>query len=294
MTNASTRWSSSEARAYRDPVTRSRYGRGRPTRPTVKGRPIKPRTWWKTLVAVVVLAGITIWAAVAIGVDFGALVRNAQNASNTLIQLTQPDYSFFPQTVPALVETIQMAIIGTAVSIVIALPVSFWASRATNPNSVFLGITRFIMNVVRSVPDLLYASLFVTVIGTGALSGIMALVLFNLGIMVKLISEALDGLDRGGQEAGLAAGATWTKANRAAMLPEVAPSYISQTIYVLELNIRASTVIGLVGAGGLGMLIDKVRTFYQYHYLSLVILEILVLVVLLELLSSYARKRLIR
>jgi phosphonate transport system permease protein len=257
-------------------------------------RPTKPKTGWRTLGIVLVLAAITVWAAIAIGVDFGALVRNAQNASNTLIQLVQPDYSFFPQTLPALMQTVQMAVIGTAVSIVIALPVSFWASRATNPNSVFLGIVRLIMNVVRSVPDLLYASLFVTVVGTGALSGVMALVLFNLGIMVKLISEALDGLDRGGQEAALAAGATWTKANRAAMLPEVAPSYISQAIYVLELNIRASTVIGLVGAGGLGMLIDKVRTFYQYHYLSMIILEILVLVVLLELLSSYARKRLAR
>jgi len=257
-------------------------------------RPTKPRGWWKPLIAIVVIGGITVWSAAAIGVDFGALARNANNASNTLIQLIQPDYSFFPETLPALLQTIQMAIIGTAVSIIIALPVSFWASRATNPNSTALAVVRFVMNVVRSVPDLLYASLFVTVVGTGALSGIFALVLFNLGIMVKLISEALDGLDRGGQEAALASGATWLKANRQAMLPEVAPSYISQTIYVLELNIRASTVIGLVGAGGLGMLIDKVRTFYQYHYLSLIIFEILVFVILLELLSSFARKRLVK
>jgi phosphonate transport system permease protein len=151
-----------------------------------------------------------------------------------------------------------------------------------------------VMNIVRSVPDLLYASLFVTVVGTGALSGILALVLFNIGILVKLVSEALDGLDRGGQEAALASGASWFKANRAAMVPEVAPTYLSQAIYVLELNIRASTVIGLVGAGGLGMLIDKVRTFYQYHYLSMIIFEILILVVLLELLSSFTRRRLLR
>ncbi|HWD63461.1 MAG TPA: phosphonate ABC transporter, permease protein PhnE [Humibacter sp.] len=257
-------------------------------------RPTKPRTWWKAVVVLAVIAGITVWSSIAIGVDVAAIAENAHNAANTLIQLMQPDYSFFPQTVPALLQTVQMAIIATAVSVVIALPVSFWASRATNPNSAALGIVRFIMNVVRSVPDLLYASLFVTVVGTGALSGIFALVLFNLGILVKLVSEALDGLDRGGQEAALASGASWFKANRQAMLPEVAPVYISQAIYVLELNIRASTVIGLVGAGGLGMLIDQVRTFYQYHYLSLVILEILVIVVLLELLSSFARRRLIK
>lgn len=257
-------------------------------------RPTRPRMGRKALIALIVVAGITVWSAWAVQVDVGALFANAQNASRTLVQLFQPDYSFIPQTLPALLQTIQMAIIATAVSVVIALPLSFLASRATNPHGPLLGVVRFVMNIVRSVPDLLYASVFVTVVGTGALSGILALVLFNVGILVKLVSEALDGLDRGGQEAALASGATWFRANRAAMLPEVAPTALSQTIYVLELNIRASTVIGLVGAGGLGMLIDKVRTFYQYHYLSTIILEILVLVVLLELLSSFTRKRLLR
>ncbi|MBX3077992.1 MAG: phosphonate ABC transporter, permease protein PhnE [Cryobacterium sp.] len=260
---------------------------------SVQVRPAKPRNGPKYAIAIVVLAGITVWSALAVEVDVAALFRNANNASRTLIQLVQPDYSFIPQTMPALMQTVQMAIIGTAISIAVALPLSFLASRATNPNTTLLAVVRFIMNVVRSVPDLLYASIFVTVVGTGALSGIMAIFLFDLGIMVKLISEALDGIDRGGQEAARAAGATWLKANRSAMLPEIAPSYLSQSIYVLELNIRASAVIGLVGAGGLGMLIDKVRTFYQYHYLSTVILEILVLVVLLELLSSFTRKRLL-
>lgn len=257
-------------------------------------RPAKPRVWWKALVVLIILTSITVWSAIAVQVNVSSLIRNARNASSSLIQLVQPDYSFFPKTLPALIQTVQMAVIGTAVSIVIALPISFLASRATNPNNPMLRAVRFVMNVVRSVPDLLYAAIFVTVVGTGALSGIMALILFNLGIMVKLISESLDGLDHGGQEAALAAGASWPKANISATLPEVAPAYLSQSIYVLELNIRASTVIGLVGAGGLGMLIDKVRTFFLYHYLSLIILEILVLVVLLELLSSYVRKRLVR
>lgn len=256
-------------------------------------RPTKPRTWPKTVVAIAILASITLWSAIAVQVDVGALFRNAANASRTLIQLVQPDYSYIPQTMPALIETVQMAVIASAVSIVVALPISFLASRATNASTPLMTGVRFVMNAVRSVPDLLYASVLVTVVGTGALSGIMALVLFNVGILVKLISEALDGLDRGGQEAALASGGSWLKADRAAMLPEVAPSYLSQAIYVLELNVRASTVIGLVGAGGLGMLIDKVRTFYQYHYLSTIILEILVIVLLLEWLSSYTRKRLV-
>lgn len=257
-------------------------------------RPARPRTWWKAVLVLLVMAAVTLWSAIAIEVDFGALLRNAGNATRTIGQLVQPDYSYFPQTARPLLETLQMAVIATAIAAGLALPISFLASRATDPLTPLLVGVRFMMNVIRSIPDLLYASLFVTAVATGALSGILALLLFDLGILVKLISESLDGLDSGGQEAALAAGAGWLAANRSAMLPEVAPIYLSQTIYVLELNIRASTVVGLVGAGGLGMLIDKVRTFYQYHYLSLVIGEILVLVVLLELASAWARRRLIR
>lgn len=262
--------------------------------PTGQRRPIKPTNWSKAAVALVILAAITVWSAIAVEVDFGAIVRNAGNAGRTIGQLLQPDYSYFPQTVKPLLETLEIAVISTAISALLSLPISFLASRATNRLTPLLVVVRFVMNMIRSIPDLLYAALFVFAIATGAVSGILALSLFNIGILVKLISEALDGLDRGGQEAALAAGASWLKADRAAMLPEVGPTYVSQVIYVLELNIRASTVIGLVGAGGLGILIDKVRTFYQYHYLSLVILEILVLVVLLEIVSSYARRRLVR
>jgi phosphonate transport system permease protein len=257
-------------------------------------RPARPRTWWKPVLVLAIVVGATAWASAAVGTDPSALWRNGHNAVNTLTQLFQPDYSFFPQTLDALGETVQMAVIGTAIGVALSLPLSFLASRATNPERISYRVVRFVMNVVRAVPDLLYASIFVTVIGTGALSGIVALVLFNLGIMVKLISEALDGIDRGGQEAALASGSTWFGANRVAVLPEISPAFLSQTIYVLELNIRASTVIGLVGAGGLGMLIDKVRTFYEYHYLALIIFEILVLVLALDLLSSYVRSKVVR
>lgn len=149
------------------------------------------------------------------------------------------------------------------------------------------------MNMVRSVPDILYAAILVAVVGVGALSGIMALFMFNIGIIVKLVSEALDGEDAGAQEAALAAGASWPKANRAAMLPQILPSFASQVLYTFELNIRASTVIGLVGAGGLGILIDNVRSFFRYHELSMIILEILLLVLVLESVSSWLRKKLV-
>ncbi|WP_231687089.1 phosphonate ABC transporter, permease protein PhnE [Arthrobacter alpinus] len=256
-------------------------------------RPTKPRHGAMSGAVVVLLMAITLWAGIGIQVDLPAIVANWRNATANIIQLLQPDYGFFFKTVPALLETLQMAVIATAVGATISLPLAFLASRATNPKPRLLLGVRFIMNMVRSVPDILYAAILVAVVGVGALSGIMALVLFNIGIIVKLVSESLDGEDLGAQEAALATGGSWPKANRAAMLPQILPSFASQVLYTFELNIRASTVIGLVGAGGLGILIDNVRSFFRYHELSLIILEILVLVLVLESASSWLRKKLV-
>lgn len=257
-------------------------------------RPKKPHTAWKGWLILVVVVGITVWTGRAIGVDVPALIDNWRNGESNFIALTQPDYGFLSQTLSYLEETLEMAVIATALSAAVGLPIAFLASRATNPNHWFMLAVRGVMNVVRAVPDLLYAAILVSVVGVGALSGAMALFLFNLAIVVKLVSEALDAVDRGGQEAALASGASWTGADRAAVLPEILPAYASQVLYTLELNVRASTVIGLVGAGGLGVLIDQERTFYKYHAVSLIILEILVIVIALETVSSLLRKRLTR
>ncbi len=149
------------------------------------------------------------------------------------------------------------------------------------------------LNVVRAVPDLLSAAVLVAMVGVGALPGILALVLFNVGIIVKLVSESIDAMDAGPIEAGRAAGGTQLQINRALALPDIWPAFVAQTLYVFELNVRASSVLGLVGAGGLGLLIDAVRTYYRYDQLSLIILEILVLVVLLDALSAAVRRRLV-
>ncbi|ALE06511.1 phosphonate ABC transporter permease [Arthrobacter sp. ERGS1:01] len=261
--------------------------------PGGQARPTKPRHGAQVGAAVVVLAGITLWAGIGVRIDLPAIWTNWHNATANIVQLLQPDYGFFPKTIPALLETLQMAVIATAAGSAVSLPLAFLASRATNPRSGLLRGVRLVMNMVRSVPDILYAAILVAVVGVGALSGIMALFMFNIGIIVKLVSEALDGEDAGAQEAALAAGASWPQASRAAMLPQILPSFASQVLYTFELNIRASTVIGLVGAGGLGILIDNVRSFFRYHELSMIILEILLLVLVLESVSSWLRKKLV-
>lgn len=258
--------------------------------------PPRPAGRWKGWVAFGVVAAITaITLSPGWGISFSLdpILRNWQNGTDRIGQLLRPDLAFFPRTVPALLETLQMAVIASFVGAILSLPLSLWAARLTNPHPLARGAIRAVLNAVRSVPELLYAAVLVAMVGVGALPGIIALVLFNVGIVVKLVSEAIEANDPGPLEAGRAAGGTQLQINRAVALPDVWPSFVNQVLYVLELNVRASTVLGLVGAGGLGLLIDEVRTYYRYDQLSLIILEILVIVVAIDLVASTIRRRLV-
>lgn len=258
--------------------------------------PPRPAGRWKpyaVLAVVVVITAIMLSPQWGIAFSFDAIARNWQNGATKIGQLLVPDWSFFPRTIAPLIETLQMAVIATAIGAVVSLPLSLLAAKLTNQNGTSRAIVRTVLNVVRSVPDLLYASILVAMVGVGALPGIIALVLFNVGIIVKLVSEAIESNDAGPLEAARAAGGTALQVNRAVALPDVWPSFANQTLYVLELNVRASTVLGLVGAGGLGLLIDAVRTYYRYDQLSLIILEVLIVVVVIDLVSDAIRKRLV-
>lgn len=263
---------------------------------TVRVLPARPGGRWKPWVAFGVIAAVTVvmcLPVIGVGLDLGAIARNWQQGAIRIGQLLQPDWTFFPRTVGPMLQTLEMAVIGTAVGAAISLLLSMWAARPTNPNRWTRGLLRTLLNIVRSVPELVYAAVLVAMVGVGALPGIIALVLFNVGIIVKLVSESIDTMDAGPLEAGRAAGGTQSQINRAIALPDAWPAFVSQTLYVFELNVRASTVLGLVGAGGIGLLIDAVRTYYRYDQLSLIIVEILVIVVVIDAVSDAIRRRLV-
>ncbi|GAA4196615.1 phosphonate ABC transporter, permease protein PhnE [Microbacterium oryzae] len=258
-----------------------------PPRPRGRGRRIA------ALAAVVAITVVTMLPGIGVDFDIAAIARNWRNAADKVALLLVPDWSILPRTVAPLLETLQMAVIATAIGATVSLPLVFLAARTTNPHPWLRGAVRAALNVVRAVPDLLYAAVLVAMVGVGALPGIIALVLFNVGIIVKLVSEAVEANPTGPLEAGTAVGGWRAQIIRTMALPDAWPAFLNQTLYTLELNVRASSVLGLVGAGGMGLLIDAVRTFYRYDQLSLIILEILLIVLLLEGASALARKRLV-
>ena len=258
--------------------------------------PPRPRTWPRTVVvALVVVAFTVVTITPALGgirIDLGAIQRNWHFGAHRIGQMFHPDFSILPRTWKPLLETFEMAVVGTAVSAALALPLSMWAAQPTNPHPVARRVLRAVLNVNRAVPDLVYATILVAMIGVGALPGIVTLVLFDLGVVVKLVSEAVDSADASYMEAGHAAGGTQSQINWLTAAPQTWPAYASQVLYSLELNVRISAVLGLVGAGGIGRLIDEVRGFYRYGALAVIIGEILIVVILIEIVSNVLRKRL--
>ncbi len=260
-------------------------------------RPARPR---RSLFGPILLAlgvVVTIWCAlpppIGIGADIGLLIANVTRGQEIISELLDPNFAFFPQTVRPLIETIQMAIVACVIGCAVALPLAFLASRVTAPGRWVLWVDRSVLNVIRALPDVLYALVFVAAVGIGPLAGVLALILFNIGVIAKLLSETVDAVDPGPVEAAWAAGATRTQMVRRSVLPQVLPNYVAFVLYAFELNIRASTVIGIVGAGGIGnVLLAQVR-FFNFENVGLVVLELFVLVLLIELASVALRRRLV-
>ncbi len=186
-----------------------------------------------------------------------------------------------------------MAVIASVIGCGVGLPLAFIVSRVTAPNTPTMLLGRSILSVIRAIPDILYALVFVAAVGIGPLPGIAALVFFNLGVVSKLLSETVDGVDPGPIEAARAGGGNRTQTVRWAVLPQVLPNYVAYALYTFELNIRASTVIGIVGAGGIGYLLIGQYRFFAWSNVSVIIVELFVLVLVIEFVSIWLRRRLV-
>jgi phosphonate transport system permease protein len=259
-------------------------------------RPVKPRTSLLLpagLVALTVITLLSLSERFGIGLDLRALLEDLGNGSQIIYELLNPNWAFLPRTVQPMIETFQMAVLASVIGCAVALPVAFLASRVTAPGRLSLLTSRGVLSVVRAIPDILYALVFVAAVGIGPLPGVAALVLFNLGVVAKLLSETVDGVDPGPIEAARATGRGRVQTVRWAVLPQVLPNYVAFALYAFELNIRASTVIGIVGAGGIGNLLMTQYRFFAWGNVSVIIIELFVFVFLIEMASIRLRRRLV-
>ncbi|MDX2380046.1 MAG: phosphonate ABC transporter, permease protein PhnE [Acidimicrobiia bacterium] len=238
---------------------------------------------------------LTVLTARNVGLSANELWSNLGRKNSVIEGLFNPDFGqlWSERTLSAFIETLQLAVLGTITGSIAALPLALWSTTFGNPHTLLRGVVRTFNSIIRAIPDLLWALLFVSAVGIGALSGLLALFFFSLAVTTKLTSDTLDGIDMGPVEAANSSGASLTKMLRTAVVPQILPAYSSFVLYNFELNLRASAVLGLVGAGGIGARIEFFRNRGEWEQLWGLVIMFFLVVFVVERISITLRRRLI-
>ncbi len=208
------------------------------------------------------------------------------------IKMAHPDWGYASAVITPLLQTVQMSIVGTLLGTLIAIPFSLLAARNIVKNPVLRNLIRFVLGLVRSLPDLLLGALFVAIVGIGPMAGVGALTVFSFGMVSKLFYEAIETIDEGPIDALTATGANALQTIVFAVIPQVMNQFLSYFLYTLEINVRASTVLGYLGAGGVGLFLQQTMQMFRYERTAIVIIAIFIVVVLVDGLSNRLREAL--
>ncbi|MEV5069305.1 phosphonate ABC transporter, permease protein PhnE [Microbacterium sp. LMI12-1-1.1] len=233
---------------------------------------------------------VLVWSFQGAEFNFAKLADGAVNMTEFLGRLFPPDFSDFGTILALLIETLQMAIVGTVLGAVFSLVVAFGAASNIAPKWVYYPC-RWLMNIIRSVPDLVFALMFVSAVGLGPFAGILAMTLGSIGSIGKVFAEAMESVDRGPLVAMEAVGASKRQVVQYGVLPQAAPLLVSYTLLLFEGNVRGATILGLVGAGGIGLELTTAMRMYDYGHLCAIVICIIVLVTAIDQGSAFIRRR---
>jgi phosphonate transport system permease protein len=247
-------------------------------------------------VAVAVLIALHVIAWRETDFSVAALVEGWRGMVDFLNDAIPPDLSAqtIDQGLDACVVTLAIGLLGTTFSIPFSLALALLGARTISRVTVVYHVTRFVMSFFRAVPDIVFALIFVTAVGLGPFPGVLAIICHNTGVMGKLWSEAMEEIDEGPVDALRTAGASSLQIASHAVLPSVVPQFVGLLLYRFDVNVRSSLVLGLVGAGGVGFLINQSISLFKFDEMLTYIIMVLVLIVAVDVLSGRIRHQLSR
>lgn len=243
-------------------------------------------------IALLVFVPCFVYAIRLTGFDLSLIFSRIRQFTVILKKIFSPDFSYIGKVVAPLVDTIKMSVIGSFIGCTLALPFAVVASSNINHNKYVVSFLRILLNIVRTLPTLVLASICALIFSFGTFAGTVAITVFTFGIVSKMLYEAIETIDMGAFEAMESMGSSKPKAFVAAVMPQILPTYLSQCLYSFEINVRAAAILGYVGAGGLGILMDERIGFRDYQGLGMVLLCLYVAVLFIDSLSSTLRSKL--
>lgn len=268
-----------------------------------------PRIGPREIGIALAIVAIYVWSITGTDASPQELIAGIPNIWNFLVRLMPPTWVMVEETVaigpwtlgtvtvsevvPALIETIQMAIIGTSIAIVLSLPFSFLAARNVAPHRLVYQGMRFLLNVNRAIPDIIIALVFVAAVGLGPFSGVLAIAIGSIGTTAKLYAEAIEAIDPAQVQAVRATGAGRIQTFVYGVAPQAMPLMASYSLLLFEGNVRSASILGIVGAGGVGFILTKYMALFKYQELMGALILIIVAVTVIDRFSDAIRRRLV-
>jgi phosphonate transport system permease protein len=254
-------------------------------------RRFSPRQTLMRYASYLVIVFIAVWSISNLDIPWFYFLDAHVQAKDLAVRMWPPDWGFASQLVKPLIETIHIATLGTLVTILIAFPVAFLAARNTTFNAMAWFVGRFILVASRSVNTVVWGLLFVAIFGPGPLAGVWAIDFRSIGFMGKLVAEAIEEIDAGTVEAIEATGASRLQVLWIGILPQVLPVIYGTTVYRWDINIRESSVLGFVGAGGIGILLYSSINQFLWQEVTVILIAVFGVVIASEFISATVRQR---
>lgn len=253
---------------------------------------LRPQWGWRARLSLAGLVAVTAAIMVDLEVDPLALIRSASSYLVDVIgRMLPPDFSNFTDLLLSMLETIEIAALGTLLAIVLSIPIGLLSARNIAPNYAVYAVARTITIFFRAIPEFIMAMVLVIAIGFGAMPGVIALGLHTMGFLAKFYAEAIEHVKVGPLEALGSLGASRTQVLAFAVAPQIMASFVGNNLYILDRNIRMATMLGIVGAGGIGYELQSSFRMFEYQRVSAIIIVIFAAIFAIDMISSRIRAK---
>ena len=253
---------------------------------------LRPQWSWKTYIFIISSILLLVFVTIDLEINFINLFTDSfKYFSDIFSRMLPPDFSNFNELVFSMIETIEIAILGTFIAIILSIPLALLSAKNIAPNIMVYFIAKTITVFFRAIPEFIIAMILVIAIGFGAMPGVLALGIHTMGFLAKFYAEDIEHINKGPVEALKSAGASKRQIISFAVIPQIIPSFVSNNLYILDRNIRMATMLGIVGAGGIGYELQSSFRMFEYPRVSAIIIIIFVTIFLIDRLSSFIRSK---
>ena len=253
---------------------------------------LRPQWSWKTFIFIISLFLLLTLVSIDLKINFITLFSNSlEYFGDIFSRMLPPDFSNFNLLIFSMIETIEIAILGTFIAIILSIPLALLSARNIPPNILIFFIARIITVFFRAIPEFIIAMILVIAIGFGAMPGVLALGIHTMGFLAKFYAEDIEHINKGPVEALESSGASKRQIISFAIIPQIIPSFVANNLYILDRNIRMATMLGIVGAGGIGYELQSAFRMFEYPKVSAIIIIIFVTIFIIDNISSYIRSK---